>query len=324
MHHSPRHLTRVLAVLTLVFAVTAAASWAQQRPEPRRLSLSRAASPGAFSTASASGSIRGDDYAEFAVSVRADQVLSVELQSSTPEMYFALDEERNNRLVPFSEDYNELRTWSGVIPRSCTVIITVYLSEYASHRGIVGSFTLRVGVRDPAARPTPTPTPSPTPAPSVVRVSAGNVNGLRGYGSFSTARIAQALPGYNVRAEFRGSDVVITARRDGTLRLTFYGVQSAGYLQSVDVTDNDAVLPGQVRIGMTHRQVIDDFRTDNRRWRTSVERVAGERYVVVRLEGAPNVALCFRPSSWGPAPSYFPPPQVLDSARLVRAWWEHP
>ena len=109
-----------LAILTSLIALTAAAAMAQHggKAEPNRIEFKRGTT-----SATVNGTVRGDEQAEYVLSAKKGQRLTVKLTSvPVKSSVFQLLGEDNDTLgLEYDSNYN----YSGVLPKSGDYFITV-------------------------------------------------------------------------------------------------------------------------------------------------------------------------------------------------------
>ena len=108
------------------------------------------------SSATAKGTIKGDQIVDYTVRARAGQTMSVKLDTRHGANYF-------NVLPPGSNDVGIFagstggNEWSGVLPADGEYKLRVYLMRSAARRNESASYTLTVGVTGSAGAAAPTP-----------------------------------------------------------------------------------------------------------------------------------------------------------------------
>ncbi|MBF9033517.1 SH3 domain-containing protein [Rhodobacterales bacterium HKCCE2091] len=148
-------IARFLAFLVAAIVSTAAASAQDVRTVDVRFAAGS-------SGASYSDSITGYEAVEYELDARAGQYMTVEMTTSNPSAYF-------NIWAPGTETALFIGSssgtdYEGVLPRSGTYRVQVYLMRNAARRGETASYRIAFGVTgQPGGQPQPQPMPLPPP-----------------------------------------------------------------------------------------------------------------------------------------------------------------
>jgi hypothetical protein len=97
-----------------------------------------------------SGSINGDQYIDYRISVRAGQRMDINLQRTKGSPYLNVLEPGSNDVAVYNSSMNEQR-YSGTTAKSGTYTIRVYQMRATARRGETASYRMTVSVTGAAA-----------------------------------------------------------------------------------------------------------------------------------------------------------------------------
>jgi hypothetical protein len=111
-----------------------------------------------------SGSIKGNQYIDYRITVRAGQRMSIAMETTRGSPYFNVLEPGSNDVAVYNSS-NDGQRYSGTTARSGTYTIRVYQMRATARRGETASYRMTVSVTGAAASAT---APSHRPADALV------------------------------------------------------------------------------------------------------------------------------------------------------------
>ena len=138
-----------VALLALVLLQSVPASAGADEGIPReQVQFAKGAS-----SATVSGSLKGDTTVDYVVRAAAGQTLTVRLQKSNPQNYFNVMPPESAGGAMFTGTASD--EYSGVLPDDGDYVLRVYLMRAAARRGESSKYSLDIGVSGQPLAPTP-------------------------------------------------------------------------------------------------------------------------------------------------------------------------